>query len=510
MNLLARLSCTAAMASFALGQPAFADVSADDVWTNIKAYLDTFGGKPETTIERSSNGVSVGPITMSWDLPEDAGTFTLTQSGFDLVQNDDGTVDVQYPATQSVTMRAEITDEGTYAGTVDVTSTNLNISASGLPGEISYAYSADQLDFAVRDVEFEDVQSEGLTIGGTARDLSGTASIAASSLVTVNGQMQLGANEFNADYTDTAGARSVFSGTAQGLTASHEMLLPRSGISFFNLADAMERGLRFSGESSLDGYRSEQTITLDGAPVSHQLSESDTYDTSFSLNRERLQVAALMENTRFSFSAPDAIPFPISAIIARNTASATLPISAGETLQDAALSLDMTGLEIPEQLWGMVDPTREIPRDPMALSLALNAKVKSFWDWFDFADVAARGEAGELPGELHAVTLENFRLKAAGAELTGMGEASFDNSDTTTYAGFPKPTGVLDLTLRGGNTLLDRLVKIGILPEQQAMAARMMVGMVAKPDDSAGEDVLNSHLEFTEDGELLANGMRMR
>ena len=53
MNLLARLSCTAAMASFALGQPAFADVSADDVWTNIKAYLDTFGGKPETTIERS-------------------------------------------------------------------------------------------------------------------------------------------------------------------------------------------------------------------------------------------------------------------------------------------------------------------------------------------------------------------------------------------------------------------------------------------------------------------------
>lgn len=50
-----------------------------------------------------------------------------------------------------------------------------------------------------------------------------------------------------------------------------------------------------------------------------------------------------------------------------------------------------------------------------------------------------------------------------------------------TYGGFPKPTG-----------------------------ARMMLGVVAKPDPDAGEDAMKTRLEITEQGHILANGQRLR
>ena len=97
-----------------------------------------------------------------------------------------------------------------------------------------------------------------------------------------------------------------------------------------------------------------------------------------------------------------------------------------------------------------------------------------------------------------------------GATLTGEGQMNFDNSDMETFGGFPAPSGTVDLALQGGNGLMDKLVEMGLLPEQQAMSARIMIGMFAKPDPEAGEDALKSTLEITPSGEVLANGMRIR
>ena len=62
--------------------------------------------------------------------------------------------------------------------------------------------------------------------------------------------------------------------------------------------------------------------------------------------------------------------------------------------------------------------------------------------------------------------------------------------------------------LTGGNGLLDTLVGLGLLPEEQAMGARMMLGLFARPGD--GPDTLVSTIEVKEDGSVLANGQRVR
>jgi len=48
---------------------------------------------------------------------------------------------------------------------------------------------------------------------------------------------------------------------------------------------------------------------------------------------------------------------------------------------------------------------------------------------------------------------------------------------------------------------------MGVLPQEQAMSARMMMGMFAVP---AGDDAMESTLEVTEEGRVLANGQRIR
>jgi hypothetical protein len=55
---------------------------------------------------------------------------------------------------------------------------------------------------------------------------------------------------------------------------------------------------------------------------------------------------------------------------------------------------------------------------------------------------------------------------------------------------------------------MDTLVNMGLLPQEQAMGARMMMGLFARPGD--GPDTLTSTIEVKEDGSVLANGQRIQ
>ena len=71
----------------------------------------------------------------------------------------------------------------------------------------------------------------------------------------------------------------------------------------------------------------------------------------------------------------------------------------------------------------------------------------------------------------------------------------------------PLPTGKMDLKLTGGNTLLDKLVAMGLLPKDQAMGFKMMVSMFANA--AADKDEMTSTLEFKDKG-FYANGQKLQ
>jgi hypothetical protein len=115
--------------------------------------------------------------------------------------------------------------------------------------------------------------------------------------------------------------------------------------------------------------------------------------------------------------------------------------------------------------------------------------------------------SGAPPGALESLDIPALQLTIGGAELTGNGSLTFDNTDLTTFQGMPAPTGVINLALSGGNGLLDKLIALGLVPEDQAMGARMMMGMFARPGTEP--DTLTSTLEFKDKG-FFANGMQLQ
>ena len=121
----------------------------------------------------------------------------------------------------------------------------------------------------------------------------------------------------------------------------------------------------------------------------------------------------------------------------------------------------------------------------------------------DIFDPKVAEEMMGPPGQLNALNLKEVKLSLGGAELTGDGAFAFNNESV-----MPVPSGVVNLMLTGGNGLLDTLVNMGLLPEEQAMGARMMMGLFARPGD--GEDTLVSTIEVKEDGSVLANGQRIK
>jgi len=71
----------------------------------------------------------------------------------------------------------------------------------------------------------------------------------------------------------------------------------------------------------------------------------------------------------------------------------------------------------------------------------------------------------------------------------------------------PLPTGKIDIKATGVNALIDKLVSMGLVPQDQAMQGRMMLSMFA--NSSATNDEITSTLEF-KDKHFFANGQQLQ
>ena len=85
------------------------------------------------------------------------------------------------------------------------------------------------------------------------------------------------------------------------------------------------------------------------------------------------------------------------------------------------------------------------------------------------------------------------------AGVAGTGAVSVDNS-----MGIPMPCGEAKVSVTGANALIDGLIKTGLLSEDDAMGARMMMGMFFVP--GANADELTSKIEAKEGMQILVNG----
>lgn len=488
--------------AIALGAgPALADITPTEVWDDWQSLLANYGA--ELSFDRTSNqGDSLSIIGLTASVPVVDGSSSWDIGTLTFNTNSDGSVTIVMDdeITFTVAMAGPDDQEGTVGMTLRMP--DARIIASGSIETLRYDFDYPTIELTDFTIEGDDVPDDipvEISLAMSAldgflqftdpdtRDYVSENSLA---LLTMDMNFQgetaeQGAGSFNLTMKDL---NQTTTGTMGTFAAN------------MSLAQMIEAGTRQVGT----GTHGEVTYDFN----------LDTPDGSFQMVAAAVsgEIAGAITDNGISYRGTtndvtmsiggSTIPLPpLTFKMAETGGTFAIPLVPGDDAQPFALAFSIVGLEIDNMLWGMIDPMGQLPRDPINLVIDTSGNLTINEDFT--APEYAEGPAPGIPGTIEDLNINALQLSIAGAELTGDGALTFDNS-----IGMPMPAGVVNLMLSGGNGLLDKLVGMGLVPEDQATGVRMMLGLFARPGQ--GEDTLQSVIEMKKDGSVLANGQRIR
>lgn len=477
---------------------AAADLTAEDVWAAWSSISDTYGQNITVESESYAGGVlSLTGMTTSIEMPDGEASGSLSELTF--TENSDGTVSIGLPEEYPFSFTSPA-DNASAAGRVLMP--DLKLVASGTPEAISYAYSAPSITMLIDEV-MEDDTPMNMVMSAALENPDGTYDVTASGdLPTIDSALSADRLSLDMSAEDPDGAAvlsMVYAMTDIDGTSTGTLPMMQVGQ---DLAALLEAGMSSTGSVTSGG--TSLTLTVDDGDTPFSLTSSSAgskFDVDVSpeglrYGGQSTGIAAEVLLTAMGLP-------PLTMAIAESSGEVVMPVGVSDEAEAFGLKVNLSQLSLGESAWSMFDPAGQLPRDPANLQLDLSGLGKWSVDVFDpdFAedfDPMAEG----MPGEIDAVDV-GLLLSMLGAELTGAGAFTFDNS-----AFPPAPKGTLDLQLLGGNALIDTLTSAGLLPEEQAMGARMMMGLFAQPGETP--DSLTTTVEVQEDGGVFVNGQRMR
>ncbi|MGB8623550.1 MAG: DUF2125 domain-containing protein [Paracoccaceae bacterium] len=495
------ISTLAVLAGTVSANGAAADITAQDVWDDMRSVGENYGQTISGNPSMSGDTMTVSDLKIAVDTPE--GTLSGTMCDIALKELGDGTVEIVLPADFPLSITMDPAQGETVSADMMLHQSGLTTIVSGSPGDSAYDSTSDNVSFEVTK----------LVVDGKPVDLSLTvalASLAANYAVT-GGDLRDIASTMTADKAtvDFALTAPDGSGDASGrvemadLKSASKSAVP-ADMQMNDMANMLKEGFAMNANFS-HGATSYTLDVNDKGGTTHAEGSADDGSIGIRMDGKTMSYGAEQTGTSLTMSG-SSIPLPeLTAQIAETAFKFTMPVAKSDDALDFGLLTRLKGVKVSDQLWGMFDPMGALPHDPANLVIDLSGKGR----WLvDIMDPQATQNLDSPPGELQSLDINDLELTIAGASLTGDGAFTFDNTDLTTFDGMPAPTGTANLKLVGANTLMDKLVEMGLLPQDQAQGARMMLGLFARPGD--GADTLVSEISVTEDGQVLANGQRLK
>jgi len=493
------LGCSTLLAGLLCSTAAQADVTAAEVWQSWQDYYSDMGYTVTAGSEEAAGDtLTLRDVTGTSTTPEASGSVTIAE-----------VVMVERGGAVEITMSPEVpfdmtsvVEEDTTEMSMLFTQPDMKMTVSGTPEEMTYDFTAPSLGMTITEMLVNGAPVE-MTMEMLASDVTGTSVMATAGDTIATQQFAAPEMSFTLSAVDpeTGGTFSM-DGSMTDLAGTGSMTLPE-GVDMVDMAAALKAGLTIDGSFSygagaytMDVVDATDTMNIEAA------GEGGSFDIG--MTAEALRYGAKGTGATLALTGSQ-IPFPVNISLAESALSLLMPVSQSEEPAPFAFETRLVDLTVNDEIWAMFDPMAQLPRDPATLILDISGAARMLVDIFD-PEQTADPEA--VPGELHALDLNELQLTFGGANLTGDGSFTFDNTDMVTYDGFPKPLGSVSLKLLGGNGLLDKLIAMGVVPEEQAMGVRMMAGLFANA--GPGPDELNSTIEVREDGGLYANGQRLK
>lgn len=493
------LAGSTAVLALVAANTALADVTPEEVWQNWQDFYAATGSTL-TTASAQRDGDTLVVTEMKAVTTTDGATSETLIGEVRLRDQGDGSVEITMAEEMSFTTSAPGAEGAAASGASGtVKMPGMVAVASGTVEETVYEYTLPSMEMTIEPTV--DGKADGkitlmLTNAAMSYLLSGPAD----------------AKKMDGDFTAASAAMNLqfnedpssFKGSLNVADLSGKLVGNFVGAEMSEIGKALAAGFSIDSSYSYGALNYDLDITDEAGPTKI-VGGSEGGSVQVAMDAAKVLLAGGGKNVAVTLASAQ-LPFPeVKLSYAESGFKLLMPVGKTENPSDFAFLTKLVDLSVSEEIWGLLDPTGALPHDPATVIIDTKGQAKMTTDLMDDAAMAALGEAP--PGELHALDVTELRAKFAGAELTGTGAFTFDNSDLVTFGGAPVPTGKLDLKLVGGNTLIDKVVAMGLITEDDAMGARMMISMFANP--GAGEDELTSTLEF-KDKHFFANGQQLQ
>lgn len=480
--------------AFLMTGTAHAALTADQVWQSWKDAGAMVGLTVSAATENNAGGVlTLNGVTVA---PE--GMSGLTISDMTLTEQSDGSVTIAPGADIGVTMT------GDTEGSVKVAHDGLTITAREADGGVAYDYAAAKVDVAYSStypgVSFDSTEAPKVTSSGdvSLANLSGSYSDTPGTNRTFGWALKADTLAYNTTSDDPGmKMKQTSTSTTQGIDMSLSFALP-STIALTAIASpadfttALNEGLAFTlstkqGESSGTMKQEAEFMPMD------LTMKAGGGEGTVLFNKDTLSIKSMAAGLDIS-SGPGMMPVPLQVTSGPMEIGLTAPVLATQAAGDYGLVLKLADFSLNEEAWAMFDPNGALKRDAAQIAVDISGKTT-----MDLPALVAAEETGVpyVPAP-ESLNITQLALKVAGAALDATGAFTFDNS-----AGMPMPLGEANVTVTGANALIDGLIATGLMSEDDAMGARMMMGMFMVP---AGDDTLTSKIEAKEGMQILVNG----
>ncbi|MBV0891963.1 DUF2125 domain-containing protein [Paracoccus sp. Z118] len=541
------------LALLALTAPAFADVTPSEVWQNWVDYYKATGySVAEGSREEAGDTLTLGDVVFSMDMPDGDFAFTIPQ--------------VVMQATGDGRVRTGLADQSTGTlRTVDEEGRDVNIAftvqlpgaevvSSGTPEDMTDEGSIPTLTVTVDEVRTQD-QTFADPVRITSADMTYSQRMAKGDLMRAEFDVASGQTDMVLDVSGKDEEGRDF--TASGALSMASLQSAGSG-SFpvdASMDEDMAAALRAGMDMTADFQAGPMTASFDmngvgedGAPVTASMKAEVAGMTS------QMGMSGSGVNFQLDSDAADVeltsadMPFPVTYSTEGTSMGLQMPVTQSDEPQPFKVTYSLNGLALGDAIWDLFDQGRVLPRDPANFELDVTGLVRVVQDVFDPAFIeanaaaaeaeadaedaadtdttAAAPEAGtadqpsgntadtpetdtaaaepESPYEPVEVTINRFAIDAAGASVSATGDLRVPED-----SGMDAPVGTISARYEGLNGLIDSLMQLGLVPQDQATAARMMLAMFASPAPDGG-DVLTTELEFREGGSIFANGQQVK
>jgi hypothetical protein len=483
-----------------MGSTASFALTAEEVWQSWKDAGALAGLEVTAATENldggvlTLNGVSIAPAGMSG----------VTISDMVMTDQGDGSVTIEPGADIGMQF------DGDMTGSANIVHEGLTLVARDAEGGVAYDFTADKLDVvydtSAPGVSFDGSEAAPVASSGTVGFAGLTGSYSDVSVTNRTFGLALAAEAlvYNTAMDDPGlELKQTTTSETEGVELAFQFVLP-STISLGDVQTAADF------KTALDEGLAVSFTSKQGTSAGTMEQESPFLPMTMAINAGGGEGTGLFNKDTISIQSTSSgleiegtsgmMPVPIKVTSGPIEFGLVSPVVATETAGDFGLVMKLSQFALNEEAWAMVDPGGALSRE--AADLAIDISGKTLLDLPAIIDADTTGAVPPAPAP-ESLNINELTLKVAGAALAGTGAFTFDNS-----MGFPQPLGEANVTVTGANALIDGLIATGLMAEEDAMGARMMMGAFMSP--GANPDELTSKIEAKPGFEIYVNGQRIQ